>query len=167
MRGQHSVTAEDGKRSTPRRSAYDKALAMLARREHSCRELRTRLARSSYPADEIETALASLIEANYQSDERFAEMLVRSRIRQGYGPARLRAELRTHELPDGWSDKLIAQAEADWAAQARGQLQRRYGDTAPRDYRERAKRMQFLVRRGFDGATAYSVVETVMPDDPE
>ncbi len=159
MRGRRSTTAT-GEESAPRRSAHDKALAMLARREHSRQELHMRLAREGYPDDEIDKALADLVESNYQSDRRFAEMMVRSRIRQGYGPARLRAELRTHHLPDDLIAGLLAEAEADWLAQARAQLQRRYGDAAPHDYRERAKRMQFLVRRGFDPATARAATDT-------
>ncbi len=127
---------------------------MLARREHSRQELRARLARDDYPDDEIDAALAALAASNYQSDQRFAEMLVRSRIRQGYGPQRLRAELRTHHLSDDLIADLLTDAEADWLEQARDQLRRRYGDTAPEDYRERARRMQFLVRRGFSAATA-------------
>ncbi|HET7663852.1 MAG TPA: regulatory protein RecX [Rhodanobacteraceae bacterium] len=158
MRGRRSATSAD-EGQTPRRSAHDKALAMLARREHSRRELATRLERDGYTADETNEALASLAEANYQSDQRFAEMMVRSRIRQGYGPQRLRAELRTHDIPDALIGELLAEAEADWLTQAREQLQRRYGDTAPGDYRERAKRMQFLVRRGFDTSTARAATE--------
>ncbi len=158
MRGRRSATSRENE-GAARRPAYDKALAMLARREHSRRELRTRLARDDYPDDEIDKALIDLVESNYQSDRRFAEMLVRSRIRQGYGPQRLRAELRTHDISDATIGELLVQAEADWLARARGQLQRRYGDAAPRDFRERAKRMQFLVRRGFDTATARAAVE--------
>ncbi len=158
MRGRRSTSTSSGNEAS-RRSACDKALAMLARREHSRRELRTRLARDGYADEEIEAALASLVDANYQSDERFAEMMVRSRIRQGYGPQRLRAELRTHDVPDALIADLLEQAEADWQAQACAQLRRRYGDTPPADYRERAKRMQFLVRRGFAPAVARAATE--------
>ena len=143
----------------PRRSAYDKALALLARREQSRRELRTKLTRDGYASDEIDDAMQRLGEAHYQDDARFAEMLVRSRIRQGYGPQRLRAELRTHDLPDDLIAAQLAEADADWLVRAREQLHRRYGDSAPQDYRERAKRMQFLVRRGFDPATAHAATE--------
>lgn len=158
MRGRRYATSM-GEGQTPQRSAHDKALALLARREHSRRELATRLERDGYAADEIDAALASLIESNYQSDRRFAEMMVRSRIRQGYGPQRLRVELRTHDILDTLIGELLAEAEADWLTQAREQLQRRYGDATPRDYRERAKQMQFLVRRGFDTATARAATE--------
>jgi regulatory protein len=143
----------------PQRSAYDKALALLARREQSRHELRTRLHRDGYAPEEIEAALGALAEAGYQSDQRFGEMLVRSRIRQGYGPARLRAELRTHELGDEDIGELLTAADTDWPAQAAEQLRRRYGSGAPADYREFARRVQFLARRGFDLTTARMAVE--------
>ncbi len=159
MRTRRSATAAgEGAGKAARRSAYDKILGMLARREHSRYEIESRLARDGYPADEVETALAALLEAGYQSDTRFAEMLVRSRVRQGYGPQRLRAELRTHRIADELVDTCLADAEADWLEQARDQLRRRYGGDAPDDYRERAKRMQFLVRRGFSASTAHAAV---------
>lgn len=145
----------------PRRSAHDKALGLLARREHSRMELRMRLQRDGYPEADIDAALDALAKANYQSDARFVEMLVRSRIRQGYGPQRLHAELRTHELPDALVKACLENAEVDWTEQAREQLRRRYGDEPPADHRERAKRMQFLARRGFDAATVYAVVRPV------
>lgn len=164
MRTRCSADAAEEKGRAPRRSAHDKALAMLARREHSRQEMRVRLARDHYPDDEIDAALAELVDANYQSDERFTEMMVRSRIRQGYGLQRIRAELRTHDLPDALIGEYLARADVDWLERARGQLERRYGRTPPRDYRERAKRMQFLVRRGFDAGTAHAATEAAASD---
>lgn len=141
---------------SPRRSAYDKALGLLARREQSRHELRAKLSRDGYDNDEIDAALTRLGEAHYQDEARFAEMLVRSRIRQGYGPLRLRVELKSHGLDAELIDNMLAQADVDtdWVALAADQLHRRYGDKPANDYAERARRMQFLQRRGFDGASA-------------
>ena len=78
---------------TDKPSAYDKALGMLARREHSRRELRLKLRQKGYEGEEAGAALDRLGEQHYQDDDRFAGMLVRSRVSQGYGPMRVRAEL--------------------------------------------------------------------------
>ena len=67
-------------------SAYDKALTLLVRREHSARELKSKLVRKGLDADESAAALEQLQSKDFQSDARFGEMLVRSRITQGYGP---------------------------------------------------------------------------------
>jgi len=144
----------------PRRSAYDKALALLARREQSRRELRDRLQHDGYARAEITDALDRLAADGYQDDERFAGMMVRSRAAHGYGPRRIRAELRTHGIDDARIERHLEQAGVDWQVEARAQLRRRYGEHPSDEYAERARRAQFLLRRGFDAAT----VQDVLPD---
>ena len=152
------------KGDTPRRAAYDKALALLARREQSRRELSQRLQRAGYTRKETSEALDRLAADGYQDDARFAEMLVRSRIANGYGPRRIRAELRTHAIDDARIDRQLEQAEVDWQAEARTQLRRRYGDRPSDEYAERAKRAQFLLRRGFEAATVNGVTRADVDD---
>lgn len=137
----------------PKRSAYDKALGLLARREHSRRELGRKLRQGGYAGDEASDALNRLGEQRYQDDDRFGEMLVRSRSAQGYGPLRLRAELKSHGLSDARVRQLLDDADIDWAESAAAQLRRRYGSTAVTDPAERVRRAQFLLRRGFPAAT--------------
>ncbi|MEX1828800.1 regulatory protein RecX [Luteibacter sp. CQ10] len=141
-----------GKADRPARSAYDKALGLLARREHSRRELRQKLERGGFERDESSAALERLGDQGYQNDGRFAESLVRSRVGQGYGPARIRAELRSQGIPDGVVRQLLDVADVDWHRLAADQLRRRYGGPSP-DPAERARRAQFLLRRGFAAAT--------------
>ena len=140
----------------PKRSAYDKALGLLARREHSRRELKTKLRQGGYESEETSAAIDRLGEQHYQDDDRFAELLLRSRIAQGYGPMRLRMELKTHGLSDAHIRELLDAAEVDWNASAAAQLRRRYG-AGTADPAERARRAQFLLRRGFAAATVRSV----------
>ena len=140
----------------PKRSAYDKALGLLARREHSRRELKTKLRQGGYEGEETSAAIDRLGEQHYQDDDRFAELLLRSRIAQGYGPMRLRMELKTHGLSDAHIRELLDAAEVDWNASAAAQLRRRYG-AGTADPAERARRAQFLLRRGFAAATVRSV----------
>jgi regulatory protein len=154
----------------PRRSAYDKALGLLARREHSRKELKLKLRQGGYEGEESTAAIDRLGEQHYQDDERFAEALVRSRVSRGYGPMRLRVELKSHGLSDARIRQLLDEAEVDWVASAAEQLHRRYGRAGSADYAERAKRSQFLLRRGFDAATVRSVThaevdETADSDD--
>lgn len=134
-------------------SAYDKALGLLARREHSARELKSKLARRGIDIDESAAALEKLRAKDYQSDARFGEMLVRSRIEGGYGPRWIIAELRTHGIADAAGRALLDAAAPDWLELVRRQLLRRYGGKRPRDPAERNKRAAFLLRRGFDAST--------------
>lgn len=153
-----------GNRQNAERSAYDRALGMLARREYSQRELRTRLDRAGCDENESEIALKKLREQKYQDDQRFGEMIVRTRVGQGYGPARVQAELRSHGLGDAAIRALIDGADADWEALAMAQLRKKYGTRAAADHAERGKRAAFLLRRGFSAATVRIVTHSEVGD---
>ena len=157
------------KPAPPARSAYDKALGLLARREHSRRELKTKLAQSGYAVAEADAAIERLGAQHYQDDERFAEVLLRSRIARGYGPLRLRMELQTHGFTDAHIREMLDATDVDWAVCAADQLRRHYGSVGSADRAERMRRAQFLLRRGFATATVHSVTqadvdETADPD---
>nr|WP_240922296.1 regulatory protein RecX [Oleiagrimonas sp. C23AA] len=132
-------------------------MALLARREQSRRELSMKLARAGYERDEVEQALDRLADDRYQDDERFAGVMARSRAGQGYGPARIRAELKSHGLSDARIRAELDALEVDWHAEAAAQLRRRYREPAGDDLAERARRAQFLLRRGFAAATVRAV----------
>lgn len=154
---------------SPGPSAYDRALRMLARREYSNQELHTRLTQLGHAEAEVAAALARLETAHYQDDQRFAEMLLRSRIAQGYGPLRLQAELKSHGFADARIRELLDAAEVDWDASAVAQLRRRYGAGGAGDRAARVRRAQFLLRRGFAAATVRAATQAdVGPSaDPE
>jgi len=145
-------------------SAYEKALTLLARREHSARELKSKLARKGLDAAESASALADLQAKDFQNDARFGEMLVRSRIAQGYGPRWIIAELKTHGIAEAKARALIDAADPDWPALIRELVRRRYG-AKPENLAERVKRANFLLRRGFDAATVQSVTRAVGLDE--
>jgi len=145
-------------------SAYEKALTLLARREHSARELKSKLARKGLDAAESASALADLQAKDFQNDARFGEMLVRSRIAQGYGPRWIIAELKTHGIAEAKARALIDAADPDWPTLIRELVRRRYG-AKPENLAERVKRANFLLRRGFDAATVQSVTRAVGLDE--
>ncbi|HEY6893504.1 MAG TPA: regulatory protein RecX [Rhodanobacteraceae bacterium] len=145
--------------------AYDRGLGLLGRREHSARELKAKLARKGHANTEIASALGRLRDQSYQSDGRFGVSIARTRVAQGYGPARIRAELKSHGLADEAVRAAIAAADADWPLVAAAQLKRRFGAKAPADREERGRRAQFLLRRGFDPATVRAVTRAEI-DDP-
>jgi regulatory protein len=156
---------------TDKPDAYSKALGLLARREHSARELKSKLERRGYDADESAETLANLQSKDYQSDSRFGEMLVRSRIEGGYGARWILAELRTHGIGEARARELIDAAEPNWPELVRRQLRRRYGGRVAASLAERSKRAAFLLRRGFDASTVKLAVGsaslTDIPDDED
>lgn len=139
-------------RSPDKRNAYDKALGLLARREHSARELKAKLAARGSGREEAAEAIGRLQQQRYQSDDRFAESLARQRAGQGYGPQRIRAELRSHGVGDAAIEQAVSALDVDWNAIATAQLARRSGASSA-DVAERARQARFLLRRGFDAAT--------------
>lgn len=147
------------------RSAYDRALGMLARREYSQRELRARLERAGYDEAESESAIQKLRDQRYQDDDRFGEMILRARVGHGYGPSRVRAELRSNGLTDTAIEGLLDAADLDWDALALAQLRKKYGRKPVADHAERSKRAAFLLRRGFAAATVRIVTHSGV-DDP-
>ena len=81
-------------KADPASRARESAFRMLARREHSRVELRSKLSARGFAEELIETLLESLQDERAQSDQRFAESLLSSRLRAGYGPLRIRMELK-------------------------------------------------------------------------
>ncbi|MGO2132093.1 MAG: regulatory protein RecX [Halomonas sp.] len=129
----------------------DDAIRFLARREYSRAELWQRLSAKGHAAEAIEACLDSLVELDLQSDSRFAESFVRSRVLRGQGPRRICADLGQR----GVGRALISEAlqavevEVDWFELASEVLARRFAD--PGDtLKDRARRERFLVGRGFD-----------------
>lgn len=145
--------------------AYGKGLGLLSRREHSARELKAKLSRKGHDKQEITSAIGRLRDKSYQSDDRFGISIARTRVAQGYGPARIRAELRSHGLADAAIVAAIAAADADFSVLAIAQLKRRFGAKPARDREERGRRAQFLLRRGFDPATVRAATRAEI-DDP-
>ena len=152
------------KEPATRLSAFGKGIDLLSRREQSARELTGKLARKGYDKQETEEALEQLQRSSYQSDERFAEVLARSRASQGHGPRRIFAELKSHGIADALIAPAIDAVDVDWVASALRQYRRRYGSTPAASPAESAKRSGFLLRRGFDGTTVRAVTRAPLDD---
>jgi regulatory protein len=125
------------------------AMRLLARREHSQQELRQKLLLREHPEELIDAAIAELAAENLLSDARFAEEFVRSRREKGFGPQRIRAELRQRGVDPTVAESHLRSPEEDWQARALTLYRRRFGDKPPRDHAERSKRYRFLMGRGF------------------
>jgi regulatory protein len=129
-----------------RRAAMD----LLARREHSSRELHHKLRRRFGDTPSIEKVLSRLAEENLQSDERYAASYVRQRAARGYGPVRIRQEMREKGLDRSAIATALERAQVDWRRLAAEVSRKKFGETPPGDASERARRSRFLHYRGFD-----------------
>lgn len=125
------------------------AMNLLARREHSVQELRNKLKRRFGDKSMIDEQLSRLATEHLQSDARFAESYARQRVSRGYGPVRLREELRERGVSEADVDVSIEELVIDWCALASDVLHKKYGATAPQDIKEKARRVRFMQYRGF------------------
>lgn len=127
-----------------------KAMDFLARREYGQAELIRKLADKGYVRSLVEQGVQQLTEEGLQSDDRFAEAFVQSRINQGKGPVRIRLDLGQRGIPDAVIEMAIEAAAADWHGLARAVRERKFGSDVPKDFKEKARQMRFLQYRGFE-----------------
>jgi regulatory protein len=159
----------------------DKALRLLTTREHSREELMRKLAqakahrarrdpRPAAPAkDDVERVVDDLAAQGWQSDDRYAEAIVRRLTGQAarryiedkMAQAGIKKDVAKLAMESLEQDEMEA-ATALWA--------RRFGD-APSDDKAREKQIRFLLSRGFHLADAFKIVpkapvvrSTVTPD---
>jgi regulatory protein len=125
----------------------DRALGLLARREHSCYELKRKLLTKGFSRAEIEAVLVALIEEGLQSDERYTESYVRNRVNMGFGPRRISLELHQRGIATSMINQYLTQDDEFWWAALSSLWQRKYHTKPAQDY---GKQARFLVQRGFE-----------------
>ena len=139
--------ADDGAEAC--QQSYATALRLLARREHSEFELRYKLIGRHFSDSIVESVVMQLVDEGLLSDQRFAEVYARSRFERGYGPLRIRAELRERGISGDLTEQMLAGLSRRWVESAGRQRSKRFGHQLPADYRQRTKQMRFLQQRGF------------------
>ena len=126
------------------------AMGLLTGRDYSQAELATKLSKRFDNHEAIDEVLQCLAEEGLQSDVRFAEAFVRSRVLRGHGLTRIRQDVRQKGIAEDLAAETLDGADVDWKAQARDVAQRKFGQRQAADQRETAKRMRFLQYRGFN-----------------
>ncbi|WP_029687381.1 regulatory protein RecX [Tatumella saanichensis] len=150
---------------TERRPSFtlllDRAMRLLAQRDHSAYELsqkiRLSLKRSEQrngeeiPLDEdaLEQVINHCQQNGWLDDQRFAERFIVSRSRNGYGPQRIQQDLQQKGLEREVIRQALAEAGIDWPLQAAEVVTKKYGENGPADIKEKAKAQRFLHSRGF------------------
>jgi regulatory protein len=143
-------------RPRPQKSLLARALSSLARREHSRAELRRKLAPYAEDVGAVDRLLDELQAKKLLSDERFVEVVKRSRGER-FGTARIKQELKAHQLDDQLVRAAVDDLKQTELARAKAVWQRRFG-TAAADPAEGARQMRFLAQRGFSTEVIIKVV---------
>ena len=142
----------------------ERALRLLARREHARTELARKLAPHADSSEELEALLDDLSVRRLLSDERYVEMRMNARAAR-FGNARLVYELRKQGVSEELVNAALAGSE-DELTRARQVWQRKFGGMAvAEDAASRARQMRFLMSRGFSGETIRRVLRGDFEDD--
>lgn len=108
----------------------------------------TKLSRKGFSDPDIHTELDRLADERLQDDGRFTEAYIRYRIGRGYGPVRIRTELRERGVDSALADGVFEALEIDWTARVEAAWRKKFDNPAT-NFREHAKQARFLQYRGF------------------
>ncbi len=105
---------------------------MLARREHSQKELLNKLLLKGFDKDDILAVIDELAQQGWQSDSRYAESYTRHRIQKGYGPVLIAYELRQNGIDAVNLEDIVQKAAGSWMELLEQVYTKKYGhDLAP------------------------------------
>ena len=125
----------------------ERALRLLARREHSRFELARKLGQAGFAAADIAPLLDEFEQKNWLSDRRFAESYVADH-RARSGAVKLAYELKQRGIADAVIEKVV-QDNRDSELERAHEIRRKKFGTPPANAQERVTQMRFLRGRGF------------------
>jgi regulatory protein len=128
-------------------SPRERALRLLARREHSRAELARKLGQAGFDACDIEPLLDEFETKNWLSDRRFAESYVADH-RTRAGAVKLAFDLRQRGVNEAIIEAVLGENRDTELDRAQAIWQKKFG-SAPTDMTEKARQMRFLQSRGF------------------
>ena len=129
-------------------AGFELALRYLARREYTCLMLQKKLLENGCTASCVDTSLRRLLECGLLSDRRFCEALIAKRLRQGYGPQRISAELKQQGVDKAMIVLQLQPYEHQWLEYVQQIQQKKFG-TQPNTTEQKRRQIRFLHYRGF------------------
>lgn len=139
------------------------AFALLAKREYSKNDLIKKLLSFNASLEEVDALALELEQSHYQSDQRMAGMLVRSQVRQGRGPERIKQALKKHQIETELASEDLQQI--DWFEEALVLKIRKFGEEIVSDPKIKARQIRFLQYRGFSMDIILKVVHHQISDE--
>lgn len=137
----------------PPAKLLQRAIALLARREHSRTELARKLERrleEGQDRGDIDAVLDELERRKLLSETRFAASVLRARSGR-YGEMRLARELQVRGVPADVARSALDAIRDSEFERARAQWSRRF-KSLPASLEERARQVRFLEARGFNSS---------------
>lgn len=97
----------------------------------------------------VAIVLDTLVEEALQSDDRFTQAFVDSRIARGQGPLRIRVDLSRRGIGKDLCSMHLGDSHEVWVARVQEVRRRRFGEDPPESGGAAAKQARFLAGRGF------------------
>lgn len=132
----------------------ERAIGLLARREHSRAELARKLREHAGEGENLGALLDDLERRKLLSDARYAEARAHT-LAPRYGTARILQELRMKGVAD--ATQVVGVLQASELERACAVWRKRFG-TPPETPEERAKQYRFLQSRGFSPEAIQRVI---------
>lgn len=143
--------------------ALERAVALLAVRARTERELRESLRQCAYNDAVIDRVIARMDEAGYIDDADFASQWAASRTGKGMGTRRIAMELRRKGVNAEQIEQAIGQLDEDEclesAIRTAGKAARGKNLSSPAD---RQKVFAALMRRGYDASSAKKALAAIL-----
>jgi regulatory protein len=138
-----------GDRKTSDPTLQERALRLLARREHSRAELARKLTSHAVDPAELESVLDDCERRGWLSERRVVEQLVHAR-RSRFGARRIERDLRQKGISEDAVAAALADLKSGELEAAREVWRRKFGGRLPRRPADRARQVRFLQGRGFE-----------------
>lgn len=131
--------------------ALNYLINLLSRRDYSEFEIRNKMQEKAFTETEIEQALATAQQKNWQNDKRFAASYLYSRAQRGYGAQHIRQELRQLKgVQEDLVDEVMDESEIDWAQFAEQVLAKKFPNyQQPASIKEKQKIWRYMLSHGF------------------
>jgi regulatory protein len=134
-----------------------RALAMLARREHTRAEMARKLSPHCESPQEIEQLLDTLAARGWLSEARFAEARANTLSRK-FGSRKIEYDLKSRGVSAEVVERTVGEARAQELKNCRAAWERKFG-ALPQDAAERGRQMRFLAGRGFSAEAVRQVLK--------
>lgn len=125
------------------------ALGWLARREHSRRELYSKILQKGCDAAIAAEVVKQLEAERLLSDDRFMESLIQARRNRGYGPLRIQKELQEKGVAPEAIARWLDATSQEWIDDIRRVQRKKFGARLPKNLADRSRQARFLQYRGF------------------
>ena len=123
-----------------------------------------KLAQRGVDQERAAEVVGELARSGWQSDTRYVQSLVRTRVAQGFGPLRIESELENAGVADGLIREIMVAVDADWKALAVELHARKFGQV-PQTGPEWQKQYRHLAGRGFEAEQIYAALKREAPTE--